>query len=158
MELPTFILGLSTLVPRWRSNVLFAVTFGGTQIAFHLVPLYGLAMCVSSSYFPWQLADARGRVRELRTPVMILTLVFSPHAMWFRGCITTFVRRHKVRVTARNSSMNLSLCNPNPKSASMARTSLAPLPTPPLPHFLPLPTPNRYPSYSSLDSTVYVSC
>ena len=45
MELPTFILGLSTLVPRLRSNVLFAVTVCATRIAFHLVLLYGLVRC-----------------------------------------------------------------------------------------------------------------
>ncbi|KAJ6482796.1 hypothetical protein C8R45DRAFT_1075834 [Mycena sanguinolenta] len=70
---------VSTLVPRWRSNVLFAVMFGATRIAFHLVLLYGLAM-----------------VRELRTPATILAL--------FRGCIAGFVRRRKARVTARNSA------------------------------------------------------
>ncbi|KAJ6447995.1 hypothetical protein C8R45DRAFT_1134663 [Mycena sanguinolenta] len=87
MELPTFILGLSTLVPRWRSNVLFAAMFGATLIAFHLVLLYGLVM-----------------VRELRTPATILALVFPLHAMWFRGCIAGFVRQHKARVAARSSS------------------------------------------------------
>ncbi|KAJ6447992.1 hypothetical protein C8R45DRAFT_1134650 [Mycena sanguinolenta] len=74
MQLPTFI-----LVPRWRSTVLFAVTSGATTIAFH--------------------SD-----RELCTPATILALVFPLHAMWFRGCIAGFVRRHKARVAARSSS------------------------------------------------------
>ncbi|KAJ6493277.1 hypothetical protein C8R45DRAFT_184992 [Mycena sanguinolenta] len=87
MELPTFTLGLTTLVPRWRSNVLFAVTFGATRIAFRLVLLYALAM-----------------VRELPTPATILALVFPLHAMWFRGCIAGFVRRHKARAATRNAS------------------------------------------------------
>ncbi|KAJ6452113.1 hypothetical protein C8R45DRAFT_1223669 [Mycena sanguinolenta] len=114
MELPTFILGLSTLVPRWRSNVLFAVTFGATRIAFHLVLLYGLAM-----------------VRELRTPATILALVFPLHAMWFRGCIAGFVRRHMARVAARSSQGESVVVQSKPeigidgsdKSGSPPRTS-----------------------------------
>ncbi|KAJ6452117.1 hypothetical protein C8R45DRAFT_1124195 [Mycena sanguinolenta] len=101
MELPAFILGLSTLVLRWRSNVLFAVTFGATRIAFRLVLLYGLAMCASSSYFPWQLTDlVAGTAHPRDYPCPCLPL----HAMWFRGCIAGFVRRHKARVAARSSS------------------------------------------------------
>ncbi|ESK92493.1 hypothetical protein Moror_4464 [Moniliophthora roreri MCA 2997] len=37
MELPIFILGLSILAPRTRSNILFAATFFLTRIVFHIV-------------------------------------------------------------------------------------------------------------------------
>ncbi|KAF8145054.1 hypothetical protein K438DRAFT_1443407, partial [Mycena galopus ATCC 62051] len=72
MELPTFILGASML----RSNVIFALTFFATCIAFHLVLLYGLAT-----------------MPGLRVPAGILVLVFPMHAMWFHGCVAGFVRR-----------------------------------------------------------------
>ncbi|KAF8186545.1 hypothetical protein K438DRAFT_1835785 [Mycena galopus ATCC 62051] len=83
MELPTFILGASTLLPALRSNVVFALTFFATRIAFHLVLLYGLVATPG-----------------LRVPAGILVLVFPMHAMWFRGCVAGFVRRHRQRVAS----------------------------------------------------------
>ncbi|KAJ7670062.1 hypothetical protein DFH06DRAFT_1372759, partial [Mycena polygramma] len=44
MELPTFLLGLSTLLPRLRSNVLFALAFFATRIVFHVVLLVECAL------------------------------------------------------------------------------------------------------------------
>ncbi|KAJ6463125.1 hypothetical protein C8R47DRAFT_1225248 [Mycena vitilis] len=51
MELPTFLLGLSTLIPRLRSNALFALAFFATRIVFHVVLMVecALAPVVSSS-------------------------------------------------------------------------------------------------------------
>ncbi|KAF8145036.1 hypothetical protein K438DRAFT_1735644 [Mycena galopus ATCC 62051] len=83
MELPTFILGASTLLPALRSNVVFALTFFATRIAFHLVLLYGLGMTPG-----------------LRVPAGILVLVFPMHAMWFHGCVAGFVRRHRQRAAS----------------------------------------------------------
>ncbi|KAJ7836905.1 hypothetical protein B0H14DRAFT_1119251 [Mycena olivaceomarginata] len=40
MELPTLLLGLSTLFPALRSNVLFSLTFFATRICFHLLMMW----------------------------------------------------------------------------------------------------------------------
>ncbi|KAJ6564283.1 hypothetical protein B0H19DRAFT_1258742 [Mycena capillaripes] len=50
MELPTFLLGASTLLPTLRSNTLFALTFLATRILFHLVLLFSYAFPPSPRY------------------------------------------------------------------------------------------------------------
>ncbi|KAK7000580.1 hypothetical protein R3P38DRAFT_3218740 [Favolaschia claudopus] len=79
MELPTFLLGLSTLLPALRSNALFALTFFATRICFHVVLMTACAM-----------------TNTLRTPACILLSVFPLHVMWFKGCVAGFIRRYKV--------------------------------------------------------------
>ncbi|KAF7369394.1 hypothetical protein MVEN_00268300 [Mycena venus] len=84
MELPTFLLGASTLLPALRSNALFALTFFATRICFHLALIGSYAMTPG-----------------LRTPAAILVTVFPLHAMWFKGCVAGFIRRYHARVAAR---------------------------------------------------------
>ncbi|KAK7023287.1 hypothetical protein R3P38DRAFT_1103752 [Favolaschia claudopus] len=78
MELPTFLLGLSTLLPALRSNALFALTFFATRICFHVVLMTACAM-----------------TNTLRIPACILLSVFPLHVMWFKGCVAGFIRRYK---------------------------------------------------------------
>ncbi|KAF5353697.1 hypothetical protein D9758_008682 [Tetrapyrgos nigripes] len=90
MEFPTFILGLSILIPRTRSNVFFAVSFFLTRILLHAV----LAICL---YMPWNrpLPQFSEAAIGSMGPAIILTCVFPLHASWFYGCIKGFIRRAK---------------------------------------------------------------
>ncbi|KAJ7778915.1 hypothetical protein B0H16DRAFT_1683226 [Mycena metata] len=81
MELPTLLLGLSTLLPPLRSNTLFALAFLLTRILLHLVLLLSYA-----------------RTPATRVPALILAGVFPLHVMWFAGCVRGFVRRFRARV------------------------------------------------------------
>ncbi|KII85645.1 hypothetical protein PLICRDRAFT_166320 [Plicaturopsis crispa FD-325 SS-3] len=76
MELPTFVLSVASLHPHLRSNLLFAVTFFGTRIAFHAVLIV--------EYY---------RVEESVLPAALLACVFPMHAFWFWGCLKGFARR-----------------------------------------------------------------
>lgn len=84
-QLPTFLLGISSLNPRYRSNLAFALTFFATRIAMHLV------WCVSYA-LPAGRAHAVG---GSWVPAAILALVFPMHAMWFRACLQGFVKRYR---------------------------------------------------------------
>ncbi|GLB40860.1 hypothetical protein LshimejAT787_0900750 [Lyophyllum shimeji] len=83
MEIPTFILGITILYPRLRSNVLFAVSFFMTRISLHVV----LAI---SYLFKDNRTHATG---GSYVPSMLLAGIFPLHAMWFTGCIKGFIRR-----------------------------------------------------------------
>jgi hypothetical protein len=83
MELPTFILAFTILHPRFRSNVLFAVSFFATRIMFHII------LCISY-LLPHNRAHATG---GSYLPSTILSFVFPLHAAWFHGCIKGFSRR-----------------------------------------------------------------
>ncbi|KAJ7667357.1 hypothetical protein B0H17DRAFT_990302, partial [Mycena rosella] len=110
MELPTFLLGASTLFPRLRCNTLFAATFLATRIVLHLVliisyVLFPVAPLPASSVFSAAAGGyaaapvlgaalrAVGAVRGTRVVSALLAFVFPLHAMWFVGCVKGFVRR-----------------------------------------------------------------
>ncbi|KAL0071114.1 hypothetical protein AAF712_001672 [Marasmius tenuissimus] len=85
MEFPTFILGLSILAPKTRSNVLFAVVFFLTRILFHII----LAIT-------YALPDVRQHVTRGSFAISgILLGVLPLHVSWFVGCLKGFVRRAK---------------------------------------------------------------
>ncbi|KAJ7461240.1 hypothetical protein FB451DRAFT_491116 [Mycena latifolia] len=130
MELPTLLLGLSTLFPRTRSNALFALTFFATRIVLHLVLLFSYGVTrpgvgSSPSMYNSTAASAtsasaggggggaggvQGGVGGVQVgagsyvPAAILTLVFPLHAMWFVGCVKGFVKRAKARAAAAPTS------------------------------------------------------
>ncbi|KAK7062711.1 hypothetical protein VNI00_000199 [Paramarasmius palmivorus] len=87
MELPTFLLSFSILIPRTRSNILFASTFFLTRILLHIV--LGIA------YF---------HTPEKRPVSYILAAVFPLHANWFIGCIRGFIRRARSSTTTSSST------------------------------------------------------
>ncbi|KAJ7054240.1 hypothetical protein C8F01DRAFT_1235389 [Mycena amicta] len=93
MELPTFLLGLGTLLPRLRSDNLFGVLFFLTRIALHLVLIF--TYCLSTH-----------RPHGSIAPALILSSVFPLHAMWFLGCVKGFVRRANKRKLARLAATN----------------------------------------------------
>ncbi|KAF9261638.1 hypothetical protein L218DRAFT_961125 [Marasmius fiardii PR-910] len=85
MEFPTFILGLSILVPKTRSNVIFAVIFFLTRILFHII------LAVS-----YALSDVRNHVSGGSFAISgILLGVLPLHISWFVGCIKGFAKRAK---------------------------------------------------------------
>jgi len=85
MELPTFILGISFLYPRLRSNIAFAVAFFMTRIAFHVVMFI-------SYLIPYNRASVTG---GSYLPSAILASVFPMHVMWFKGCVQGFIKRNR---------------------------------------------------------------
>ncbi|KAL0565082.1 hypothetical protein V5O48_016953 [Marasmius crinis-equi] len=98
MEFPTFILGLSILVPRTRSNVLFALAFFLTRILFHVV--------LAISY---ALPDVRQHATRGSFAITgILLSVLPLHVSWFVGCLKGFVRRAK---KARDAKLSQALAN-----------------------------------------------
>ncbi|KAJ6564360.1 hypothetical protein B0H19DRAFT_941386 [Mycena capillaripes] len=109
MELPTFLLGASTLLPILRSNTLFALTFLATRILFHLVLLFSYA-------FPPSTAVPR-------FPAILLALVFPLHAMWFKGCVAGFIRRYKAGKAAKTSEKHPLTPDIYPDARSLAQHS-----------------------------------
>jgi len=85
MELPTFLLAISSLYPRLRSNITFAVTFFVTRIMFHVI------LCISY-LLPNNRAHTTG---GSILPSVLLAAIFPLHAMWFKGCVKGFIKRHK---------------------------------------------------------------
>ncbi|KAJ7590603.1 hypothetical protein C8J56DRAFT_782376 [Mycena floridula] len=83
MEFPTFFLGLTTLYPRLRSNLFFAISFFLTRISFHIV------LCMS-----YLLPKNRAAITDGSfIPALLLLAILPLHAMWFRGCVRGFIRR-----------------------------------------------------------------
>jgi len=87
MELPTFILAISSLYPRLRSNVVFALAFFATRIMLHIV------LCISY-LFPKNREHA---TKGSFVPSILLACIFPLHALWFRGCINGFIKRARAR-------------------------------------------------------------
>ncbi|KAJ7220848.1 hypothetical protein GGX14DRAFT_676218, partial [Mycena pura] len=78
MELPTFLLGLGTVVPRLRSDRLFAIVFFLTRIVFHIL-LIG--------------AYARAAPGGSHVPSALLLTAFPLHALWFANFVRGYLRR-----------------------------------------------------------------
>ncbi|KAJ7778975.1 hypothetical protein B0H16DRAFT_1500648 [Mycena metata] len=112
LELPTLLRGLSTLLPPFRSNTLFALAFLLTRILLHLVLLLSYAAAPAT-----------------RVPAAILALVFPLHAMWFAGCVRGFVRRFKkargVKAAASKTLRHPLAPDIYPDARSLARHSSA---------------------------------
>jgi len=85
MELPTFLLAVSSLYPRLRSNIAFAVSFFVTRILLHVI------WCISY-LIPTNRAHTTG---GSILPSVMLASIFPLHALWFRGCVKGFVKRYK---------------------------------------------------------------
>ncbi|KAF9030745.1 hypothetical protein BDZ89DRAFT_985288, partial [Hymenopellis radicata] len=86
LELPTFILGISSLYPRLRSNILFAASFFTTRLLYH-------AFLCLSFYAP---DNRRIIAGGSYVPAVIFTLAFPMHVMWFVGCVNGFIRRARL--------------------------------------------------------------
>jgi len=87
MELPTFLLAISSLYPRLRSNIAFAVTFFVTRILLHLIWCISYLIPVNRKH------TTGGSI----LPSVLLAGVFPMHALWFQGCVKGFIKRHNER-------------------------------------------------------------
>jgi len=82
MEIPTFVLGLGSIISRLRSDVIFALCFFTTRIVYHIVLAVSLAIqhdAIGGSF----------------VPAIIMAGIFPLHAFWFVGCIKGFLERAK---------------------------------------------------------------
>jgi len=120
MELPTFVLAITTLYPRLRSNILFAVTFFATRIMLHLI------LCVS-----YLLPNNRAHATKGSfVPSILLACIFPLHALWFRGCINGFVRRARAESPSPAASAEISHISPLKEDASSSSASHLDIPSP----------------------------
>ncbi|KAG1735255.1 hypothetical protein EDD22DRAFT_924999 [Suillus occidentalis] len=76
MEVPTFILAIASLNPRFRSDIIFALSFFATRIVLHVVFIHD---ATNDSYGPG----------------ILMACIFPLHAFWFYGCLKGFVKRAK---------------------------------------------------------------
>lgn len=82
-QIPTFILAVGSIVPRLRSDVLFALCFFSTRITFHIILFASLAIQrhdVTNGSFG---------------PAIVMACIFPLHAFWFSGCIKGFLKQAK---------------------------------------------------------------
>ncbi len=90
MELPTFDLAISNLLPRVRNDLRFLSSFFAIRICFHAAFLID---CVRPS--------SRAVTDGSWVPTAALTLAFVLHASWFYGGIMGFIkRRSKLKSTS----------------------------------------------------------
>ncbi|KAH8107289.1 hypothetical protein DFH11DRAFT_1228541 [Phellopilus nigrolimitatus] len=94
MELPTFIMALGILHPRFRSNTLFATTFFITRIVLHIVFLLSYTEPTNRH----KLLDGS------LIPSGILACALILHMLWFTKCLKGNIRRYRLR--KRVSNMN----------------------------------------------------
>ena len=81
-QIPTFVLGLGSIVSRLRSDVIFGLCFFTTRIVYHIVLAVSLAVqhdAIGGSF----------------GPAIIMAGIFPLHAFWFVGCIKGFLKRAK---------------------------------------------------------------
>lgn len=83
MEVPTFVLAISSLNSRFRSDVVFALSFFATRIVLHIF------LCAS------MVVSRHNVTNDSYGPGVIMTCVFPLHAFWFYGCLKGFVKRAK---------------------------------------------------------------
>lgn len=83
MEVPTFILAIASLNPRFRSDVIFALSFFATRIILHLF------LCAS------MVVSRHDVTNDSYGPGVIMACIFPLHAFWFYGCLKGFAKRAK---------------------------------------------------------------
>ncbi|KAG2095888.1 uncharacterized protein F5147DRAFT_717459 [Suillus discolor] len=83
MEIPTFLLAIASLNPRFRSDVVFAMSFLATRIVLHVF------LCVS------MIASRHHVTNDSYGPGLIMACIFPLHAFWFYGSLKGFVKRAK---------------------------------------------------------------
>lgn len=83
MEVPTFVLAVGSLNSRFRSDVLFALSFFTTRIILHLF------LCAS------MVVSRHDVTNDSYVPGVIVACIFPLHAFWFYGCLKGFVKRAK---------------------------------------------------------------
>jgi len=85
VQLPNFLLAISSLYSRLRSNIASAVVFFVTRILLHVI--WCISYCIPTN----RIHTTGGSI----LPSVMLASVFPLHALWFRGCVKGFIKRHK---------------------------------------------------------------
>ncbi|CAE6494064.1 unnamed protein product [Rhizoctonia solani] len=129
MEIPTMLLALGSLNPRWRSDYLFATVFFSTRILLHLVLIVAYAGVyflkagnmpgdfeAISANLPTNLESNRTFTEAQNTqvsksldsplPALFFLAAFPMHCMWFTGCVRGILRR---RVMANKTKADVSI-------------------------------------------------
>ncbi|KAG2151632.1 uncharacterized protein EDB93DRAFT_1138740 [Suillus bovinus] len=83
MEVPTFVLAMGSLNSRFRSDVVFALSFLATRIVLHVF------LCAS------MVASRHHVTNDSYGPGLLMICIFPLHAFWFYGCLKGFVKRAK---------------------------------------------------------------
>ena len=86
MELPTWIMGIGTLKPRFRSYWAFTTSFLSTRILMHLIIIYSLS--VPSGHHVNKEAPSK-------MPLLFAVLAFPMHAIWAYKSVRGLRRRMK---------------------------------------------------------------
>ncbi|CAE6465998.1 hypothetical protein ACGC1H_006146 [Rhizoctonia solani] len=127
MEIPTTLLALGSLNPRWRNDYLFAGAFFSMRISFHVALIVAYAgvyfrkAADMSSDFEPSSANLLSTVETNRTlnevqhirvpksldsplPALFFLAAFPMHCMWFAGCVRGILRR---RVKPSNTKVDV---------------------------------------------------
>lgn len=83
MEVPTLVLAIASLNSRFRSDVIFALSFFATRIVLHI------SLCAS------MVASRHNVTNDSYGPGILMACIFPLHAFWFYGCLKGFVKRAK---------------------------------------------------------------
>ncbi|TFK32379.1 hypothetical protein BDQ12DRAFT_504141 [Crucibulum laeve] len=124
-QIPTFILGITSLYPHLRSNLLFALAFFSTRILFHLVLIVSFLLPESRMQ----------TVGGSYVPAAVLAMIFPLHAMWFSGCIKGFYKRAHKKVEIIPSVIALDMYSDDvstgvpstPKDSRQTHTAIIPI-------------------------------
>lgn len=134
-QIPTALLSLGSLHPRWRSDYLFASVFFMTRIALHITLIVAYAAiylrtpnasdnedriglgqlgAASPPYFSMNETLATNGNHTIRLPKSLasplpatfLLAAFPIHCAWFTGCIRGILRR-RAQITVRDSKVGV---------------------------------------------------
>lgn len=83
MEVPTFILAIASLNSRFRSDIIFALSFFATRIVLHVF------LCAS------MVVGRHNATNDSYGPGILMACIFPLHAFLFYGCLKGFVKRAK---------------------------------------------------------------
>lgn len=83
IQVPTFILAIASLNPRFRSDIIFALSFFATRIVLHVF------LCAS------MVVSRHTITNDSYGPGILMACIFPLHAFWFYGCLKGFVKRAK---------------------------------------------------------------
>ncbi len=83
MEVPTFILSISYLIPKTRHDIFFAAVFFATRVAFHIAIIVQLIHPV----------PRREVANGSLLPSALYILALPMHIHWFIGCVRGIIKR-----------------------------------------------------------------
>ncbi|CAE7114254.1 unnamed protein product [Rhizoctonia solani] len=131
MEIPTLLLALGSLNPRWRSDYLFAGVFFSTRILLHIALIvayggvyFGKAGNMSGEFeatsgsFP-PILETNRTLSEIQStqlpksldsplPALFFLAALPMHCMWFKGCVRGILRR-RIKVNSTQADVPIVL-------------------------------------------------